>query len=83
MKTLTNATPTTEATELYHDENGKYAAITYCAGPRGHTVSLHGVEQQFRVRFIDIETARMIWGVLRLKLKLMGYERRKPELRVA
>ncbi len=75
--------PVTEATELYHDANGKCAAITYCAGPRGHTVSLHGLKEQFRVRFIDIETARLIWGVLRLKMKLAGYERRKPEVRAA
>ncbi len=73
--------PVSEATELYHDGAGKCAAITYCATAKGHTVTLHGLRESFRVRFLDIEAARLTWNVLRLKLRVNGYERRKPELK--
>jgi hypothetical protein len=72
-----------EATELYRNAEGRFAAITYCAGPKGHTVALHGLKTPYRVRFLDIESARLTWGVLRLKLRLEGYEKRKPETRAA
>ncbi len=75
--------PATEATELYRNTDNRFAAITYCAGPRGHTVSLHGMPEAFRVRFLDIETARLVWGVLRIKLRLAGFERAKSEMRAA
>ena len=75
--------PVSEATELYHNAEGKFAAITYCAGPKGHTVALHGLKEKYRTRFLNIETARMAWGVLRLKLRLEGFERRKQESRAA
>jgi len=71
--------PVTEATELYRNDAGKFAAITYAAGPKGHTVSLHGIPgDPFRVRLLDVETARLVWSVLRLKMKLMGFEKHQP-----
>jgi hypothetical protein len=74
--------PTTEATELFRNADGKFAAITYAAGPRGHTVSIHGLPEPYRTRTLNVEVARVAFGIARLTLRTKGFERCKPEVRV-
>jgi hypothetical protein len=72
----------TEACEWYTNSLGQTAALVYVHGPKGHTVSLTGLSEPCRLRFLDVETARTYFGLLRLKLSIAGYAKRKPEMGV-
>ncbi len=72
-----------DACEMYR--NGAFhAALTFVHTLDGWcVVALHTGGEPTRYSYRDADSARLMWGMCRLTLKVRGFERVKPEVRAA